>query len=78
MFSLLKITSTSPNDTILNNNKSILEVNYDSKIGSIEIGADEKKMYGHNSKDLSQEGEQKATELLELHSSERTTCFRII
>lgn len=34
-------------------------------------------MYGHNSKDLSQEGEQKATELLELRCWERTTCFRI-
>lgn len=46
MFSLLKIISTLPNDTILNNSKSILEVNYDSKIGPTEIGADEKKCMG--------------------------------
>ena len=57
MFPLLKIISTLPNDTILNNSKSILEVNYDSKIGFIKIGADEKKINGSNSKNLSQGGE---------------------
>lgn len=43
MFLLLKIISTLPNDTILNNSKRILEVNYDAKIGFIKIGADGKK-----------------------------------
>lgn len=58
MFPLLKIISTLPNDTILNNSKSILEVNYDSKTGFIKIGANEKKLFnGPNSKDLSQGGE---------------------
>lgn len=41
MFPFLKIISTLPNDTVLNNSKSILEVNYDSKTSFIKIGADE-------------------------------------
>lgn len=57
MFPLLKIISTLPNDTVLNNSKSILEVNYDSKTSFIKIGADENIFYGPNSKDLSQGGE---------------------
>jgi hypothetical protein len=43
MFPLLKIISTLPNDTILNNSKYMLEVNYYSKTDFIKIGADEKK-----------------------------------
>lgn len=41
MFPFLKIISALPNDTVLNNSKSILEVNYDSKTSFIKIGADE-------------------------------------
>ena len=41
VFPLFQITSTLPNNTILNNSKSILEVNYDSKTSFIKIGADE-------------------------------------
>lgn len=44
VFRLLEIISTLPNDTILNNSKYMLEVNYYSKTGFIKIGADEKKM----------------------------------
>lgn len=62
MFLFLKIIFTLPNDTILNNSKSILEVNYDSKTSFIKIGANEKKkkttfFYGPDSKGPSQRGE---------------------
>lgn len=43
VFRLLEIISTLPNDTILNNSKYMLEVNYYSKTGFIKIGADEEK-----------------------------------
>ena len=54
MFPFLKIISTLPSDTILNNSKSILEVNYDSKTAFIKIGTKKKTFNGPNSKDLNQ------------------------
>lgn len=83
MFLFLKIIFTLPNDTILNNSKSILEVNYDSKTSFIKIGANEKKkktqhfFMGLTQRTQAKEERQKSTEILELHFSKRNTGFRI-
>lgn len=81
MFLFLKIIFTLPNDTILNNSKSILEVNYDSKTSFIKIGANEKKKHiffmGLTQRTQAKEERQKSTEILELHFSKRNTGFRI-
>lgn len=78
MFHLLKIISTLPNDTILNNSKYMLEVNYYSKTGFIKIGADEKNVNGSKLKGLSQGGEARINSISRLDLFKTTTCFRII
>lgn len=75
MFPLLKIISTLPNDTLLNNSKYVLEVNYYPKTGFVKIGADEKNVNGSNLKGLRQGGEARINPTSRPDLSKTTTCF---